>query len=304
MHALECYDRALQGLADSAETSEPSLRATVRMNRANALLRLGRAAEAVTDFDLALEDFGPPNAAQSPEQPGRIGAAWLNRAGALRAARPDELGPVAASLDQAIAALRLVPAGTHPVYVRNLAAALLHRGDCLLRQRPSDPAGAATHAREAVALVAPIEGQDPASADVGLKARLVLLGALGPAGNPGESTDLAESGVALARQWVSRGVVGFAAPAHRLIEIAGTIYQLHQPQFLTEFWREHLVPPAPPPAWVPIQTLRESALRTLRPAWHTLQEKRLQQALGSDDQARAQEILQEIEALVRELEAA
>ena len=299
--ALGHYDQALAAL-DRTDAGPVRLRGLIRMNRANVLLRLRRPGDAVADYDEALAAFGPLDPLSPPEARASIGGAWLNRAGALRASKPEDHAAALDSLDHAVKALRTIPVDAHPVYRRNLAAALVHRGDCLLRVQPPQPAAAAASAREGAELIASVEDRDPASADVGLKARLVLLGALGPQANPGEATDLAESGVALARRWVEKGVVGFGPPAHRLIEIAGTLYQLHQPHFLAEFWREHLTPIAAAPAWAPPHVLRESALRSLRPAWHALQEQRLRDPSVANDRVLA--ALEEIESLVRELERA
>lgn len=297
--ALNHYDQAIAAISE-AEASPVRLRGLIRMNRANVLMRLRRPADALVDYDEALACFGPLDPLSPPEARASIGGAWLNRAGALRASKPDDHAGALDSIEHAVAALRTIPIDAHPVYRRNLAAALVHRGDCLLRSQPAQPAAAAENAREGTELIAPIEDRDPASADVGLKARLVLLGALGARGNPGESTDLAESGIALARRWVERGIIGFGQPALRLMEIAGALYQLHQPHFLAEYWRENLVPVAPAPAWAPENVLREAALRTLRPAWHALQEQRLRDPAALNDRATA--ALSEIESLVRELE--
>jgi hypothetical protein len=105
-------------------------------------------------------------------------------------------------------------------------------------------------ARRAMALVANTEGNNPAAAEVGLKARHVLcqttvrkLSELEP-GEPvvaevHDATDAVDEGLALARLWERKGVTQFQGIACDLFRFGAAVYRRFQPQFFEEFAREN-----------------------------------------------------------------
>ena len=106
-------------------------------------------------------------------------------------------------------------------------------------------------ALRAIALVASLEETDAYAAEVSLKARHLLCHAAArslseqPAtgGAPSEdvhdATDLADEGLALIRRWEQKGVTRFRDLALDLYRFGARVYARYQPQFLSEFLREH-----------------------------------------------------------------
>ena len=56
------------------------------------------------------------------------------------------------------------------------------------------------------------------------------------------ATDAVDDGMTLARYWEARGERCFRGLASELFRFGARIYQMHQPQFLTEFLLENLDP--------------------------------------------------------------
>lgn len=300
--ALAAYDEAIAALPQHPGNDTPHLACIIHLNRGHAFSASGDHAGAVAAFQAAIDAAGSLTPATPVLLRGSAGAAWLNLAGALRSLPEADLNAVIAALSRSIDILQALPIDREPVFRRNLAGSLGHRADCrLVLQQAAGREAAETDARRALELLAPLEKQDPASADLGLKIRLIILAIGGREAPPAVTTDLAEEGLTLARDWVQRGIVGFAGPAHQLMHIAATCYQVRQPHFLAEFWREQLAPPTPaaPDAWPPLPALQTMARESLSFAWHTLQDRRL--VGDSAAQERDAEALQDIAALLQEL---
>ena len=300
--ALSAYDEAIAALPQHPGNDAPHLAGVIHLNRGHAFLALGDTASAAGAFQAAIDAAGAIHPSSPVLLRGSTGAAWLNLAGALRGLPEPDLPAAITALDRAVEILQTLPIDTEPVYRRNLAGALGPRADTrLVAQQAAALEPATADARRALDLLTSLEKQDPASADLSLKVRLVLLATGGREAPAAVTTDLAEEGIALARNWVQRGLVGFAGAVQQLLHIAATCYQVRQPHFLAEFWREHLPAPTPaaPNAWLPDETVQAMARESLSFAWHALQDRRL--VGDSAAQTRDAEALQEISALLAEL---
>jgi hypothetical protein len=107
-------------------------------------------------------------------------------------------------------------------------------------------------ARRTLALVKVCEHEDPAAAEVGLKARHVLCriaagrlaaqvgGETVMADDVHDATDLADEGLDLVREWERRGVDRFRSLASDLFRFGARVYAHYQPHFLPEFVGEQL----------------------------------------------------------------
>jgi hypothetical protein len=227
------------------------------MNRGDALTRLGSTenlAEAVRSYDHALALLRTLDLESNPLFRKRLALAWMNRGITLQ-----EQGTLASlrgaleSFGKAIAVLRdplaLECAENRPI----LACALTNYGNALLRLTPPAPALARKSAEQALALIAGTEEQEIVAAETGLKARHILCGAIAaqladrtttiaPEDLVAAATDVVDDGMKLARHWETRGERRFRDLAGELFRFGARAYQMHQPQFLTEFLLENLDP--------------------------------------------------------------
>ncbi len=262
--ALRCYEQAIVILR-TLPLAQPDVRhqlALAAMNRGNALQRqntpdsLERAIQA---YDEAIAFFRTLPLDQLPDARNSLGAAWMNRGHAFHLkADPAAIVESVRSQEEAISVLRTLPLDAHPSFRINLAAAWMNQANALLAIDEDDRADAS--AREAIVLTTPLEQQQPALADVSLKARRARCEAIGRIlyrsnrrGEPtdalaDEASDLVDDGLALSRRWESNGFPHFRATATRLYAFGAQLYRLHLPDFLAEFLLEHLDPEQSPGA--------------------------------------------------------
>lgn len=254
--AIRCFDQAIQIRQELATADpEPLIRyglAAGWMNRADALTRLAGEndlSEAVKSYDEALRvmDILPIDA--NPLFRQRIGIACLNR-GLTMETMGTEAGLVQAveSFDKCVATLEHSP--EVPKRQQVMAAALMNRGNVLLKRQPADPASARYAAQRAVQCVLQSERNDPADAEIGLKARHVACRAMaaltekmtdGVAKSDlfAEATDLVDDGMELVRHWHAKGVRNFGPIANDLFRFGARVYQVYQPHFVDEFVEEN-----------------------------------------------------------------
>ncbi len=262
--ALRHYEQAI-ALLRTLPVAQPEVRhqlALAAMNRGNALQRhntpetLDRAIQA---YDEAIAFFRTLPLDAQPDARNSLGAAWMNRGHAFHL--KNEAAALAESVrsqQEAIAILGTLPLEAHPSFRLNLAAAWMNQANALLAIDEDDRAAEA--ARESTSLAAPFERQQPALADVALKARRACCEAIGRLlyrssrrSEPtdalaDEASDLVDDGLAVARHWEALGVPHFRATAMRLYAFGAQLYRLHLPDFLAEFLLEHLDPDHSPGA--------------------------------------------------------
>jgi hypothetical protein len=258
--ALACFDQALTIRAALPLDTSPLLRfgvAACWLNRADALMRLGGApqvAEAIRSCDEGIQALRTLPLNDDARFPRRLALAHHNRALFLQAqGRP--VDDAIANLDEALDVLQAEHAAAiedRPyllsVVWTNLAHALAVQGS------PESLARACAVASQAIAVVSEAEGEAPAAAEIGLRARHALcrafaqrLSAAQPA-DPAtiddvhEATDAVDEGLALVRRWEQRGVAAFRGTAVDLFRFGLNVYLVYQPQFLQEFLDENLDP--------------------------------------------------------------
>ena len=112
----------------------------------------------------------------------------------------------------------------------------------------------------AVPLVAPLEKESAAAADVSLRIRHVLCRAVAQLLTNGmptttsreglfdEVTDAVDDGMHLARAWEQRGLVSVRPLVAELFRFGALFYLSHQPHFLAEYLLENLDPARTPDA--------------------------------------------------------
>jgi tetratricopeptide (TPR) repeat protein len=224
------------------------------MNRADALTRLGSPddlAEALHSYDVALEQLRQLPLGANPLFRRRLAIAWLNRGMTMKAQRTlTSLRSAAESFSHAIAALTGAGEAEDQIVI---GAAWMNRGNTLLQLDASREAHAAHEcARHALAHLAAAERNDGVAAEAGFKARHVLCRAIAhqladlatPSADHGtlldEATDAVDAGMALGRDWETRGETRFRPLISELFRFGCRAYQAHQPRFLTEFLIENL----------------------------------------------------------------
>ena len=260
--ALACFDQALQLRETLPLDDSPALRyglAACWLNRADALMRLGggaQVAEAVRSCDQAIVLLRTLPLTEDPGYPRRLALAHHNRGLFLQAHGSRHPGEVLSAFEEALAVL------DHPdaagiddrryllaVIWMNLASAAASHGtlDADARAREA--------ALRAIGLVAGMENDDLAAAEVGLKARHALcrtfatrLAPSAPAeprampDDVHEATDAVDEGLALIRGWEQKGVTIFRMVACDLFSFGGRVYLIYQPQFLQEYLDDNLDP--------------------------------------------------------------
>jgi hypothetical protein len=154
------------------------------------------------------------------------------------------------SYERAIAVLRVLPTDREPIFSRNLAAMWMNHGRTLLHAG-MPPERAASSARNALALIFENETNDADSAEVGLKARIVLCQSLSEllvtavsteptAAWRSEADETVDRGLEIFCLWENRGWRGLR-PWHRhLFYFGAHFHRTHQPHFLAEFLLENL----------------------------------------------------------------
>ena len=260
--ALACFDQALAIRVSLPVETSSLLRfgvAACWLNRADALMRLSGApqiAEAVRSCDEGIAVLRTLPLGDDVRFPRRLALAHHNRALFLQAqGRP--VAEAIADLDEALAVLQSTDAAAVEdlayllsVVWTNLAHALAAQGspEALIR--------ACAVASQAMAVVSEVEGETPAAAEIGLRARHALcrafaqrLSAAQAANTTSiddvhQATDAVDEGLALVRRWEQRGVAAFRDTAVDLFRFGLNVYLVYQPQFLQEFLDENLDPAA------------------------------------------------------------
>jgi hypothetical protein len=255
--AVALFDRAITLRRESLVPGDhwmAYLTAASWMNRGDALTRLGETAallQALHSYDEALAALrdAPPEA--NPLYRCRHAIAWMNRGITLHEqGTPASFASAAESFDRGIQLL----AG-HSEHSLLLACAWMNRGNALLRSEPARVAEARDSALAARGLVANSEREDITAAETGLKARHILcqtmaefLSGDSASEDPMEmistATDAVEEGLDLGRHWETRRETRFRSLLRGLFRFGVAVYRARQPQFLPEFVRENLSPPA------------------------------------------------------------
>lgn len=210
------------------------------------------------------------------EEPGEAnanmrGAAWLNRGTRLLRAQPPQFAEARRCFEQAIAVLE--PLSLESPYVRrNLAAAWMNRAATRALDGAADTI--ASDATSSLNLIAPIETEDPASAEIGLKSRLLWLAQPAPAAGQrtpwiAAASDWIDQGLALGRRWLRRGQGSLHPLVQALFRVGACFYLQHLPQFLAEYLREHLLSDLP--ADFPAHHLGNECATLARQALHERQ---------------------------------
>lgn len=203
-------------------------------------------AEAGHSFERAIAILEPLAAAQ-PVVRRNLAAAWSARAD-LRAVLGDAPGAVD-SANRAVGIFRaLLENDAAPVVRAEFAELLLRHGHaCAVA---ADAAAARAAAREALTLLAPLEGTDLACARQALRARHALCAALavtlvnehGDARDAqvAEAGDLAEEGLDFVQSRDPAAGAALAGEGARLFEFGAWLYRTQQPRFLAEFLLERV----------------------------------------------------------------
>ncbi|MBS0658901.1 MAG: hypothetical protein JSR82_11740 [Verrucomicrobia bacterium] len=238
--ALRCYRRAAAALARLPEVDTPEVQRAL----ARAEVNVGNATPALTEslaaYDSALARLATVDLAK--ENSALRGTAWLNRGARLLRASSARHVEARASFDEAIAAFTAAPADRF--VQRNLAAAWMNRAAA--NALSGEHAQVAAEAEQSLTLVAALESDDVAAAEIGLKARLLWLAqpptdAIALADWIGPASDCLDQGLALAQAWTSRGFAGLLRPAEALFRVGCAFHLRHLPKFLPEFLREYLL---------------------------------------------------------------
>lgn len=233
------------------------LRVLLWMNRGNALVAAGgaeAAREALRSYEEAMRLAGGADGIAVVERHALLGAAWMNRGVAERAAAPGEPGAKAEGrcLENAIRELELaVEEGSAPAR-RNLAGAWLNRAAWCEAAGDQEATFAAW--REAARVADPIARQDAVALETGLRARHAFCVAWGKrliATEPAVAADAGRGALGLFVQ-VEKGLADFAAwdgkaeasraMAARLFEFGAWLYRTREPRRLVEFLERHTDP--------------------------------------------------------------
>lgn len=113
---------------------------------------------------------------------------------------------------------------------------------------PVSESAANDAATKAMNLAIPTEANDPASAEIGIKARhllcRLLTARLGSATSEEvhQSSDLADDALSLVQLWEKRGITRFRGLAYDLFRFGARLYGTYQPHFLNEFIRDQIDP--------------------------------------------------------------
>ena len=257
--ALVFFDRAIELRSSLPISEDPWIRyglAAGWMNRGDVLTRLGNPdnwTDAVRSYDRALTllEALPPGRHVLFRKRHMI--AWMNRGITLmRMETPFAIRDAQDSFERARLLLRDATAGD-PDFPALGAAIHLNLAGVLLQLDPPRPREALHAAREIIALARPAASEQAALAEVLVKARQLVCQAVSilldePALSDrerhellDEATDQVEAGLELVRAWRDRGHVELEAAGDSLFRFGAFAYKNHQPRFLDEFIREHLL---------------------------------------------------------------
>lgn len=254
--SLRCFERAIE-LRSTLPLEENSWYryglAAGWMNLGDALTRIGsrkNLARAVSSYDQAIVQVATLDLDENPLFRKRLALAWMNRGITLQQQEtPGSLRNALASFGQAIVIARAGGLAEQKI----LACSLTNRSNALLEITQPVPTAARESTEEALRLIAQSENNDVMAAEIGLKARYVLVRAISfqladraagaaPDELIGLATDAVEDGMKLARLWEARGERRFRALTTELFRFGARAYQMYQPHFLSEFLLEYLDP--------------------------------------------------------------
>jgi tetratricopeptide (TPR) repeat protein len=243
------------------------------LNRAEALTRLGPSqhALALRAYDEALALLRPLPPGEDARFSKRLAIAHQNRALLLAAQNPPAMAEAIASLSEAIAVLDHAEAMDAPERDYLLAVVWMNLANIQASQSTTESDLAAREAaRRALALAKTYEHQDAAAAEAGLKARHVLCQIAGRrlsiqaksetvVADVSETTDFADEGLVLVREWERRGVNRFRNLAADLFRFGARVYAHYQPHFLEEFISEQLDPQQSADSYVQSREMQDAA---------------------------------------------
>jgi tetratricopeptide (TPR) repeat protein len=259
--ALEFFNRALQLRLElpvdpslGGDHFQAYLLAACWFNRGDALMQLvepDKVPAAINSYDEGIAAMSNLPLDDDPRYPRRLAMGLQNRGLALMA----HGGHVSEALDSFEQSLDMLESdAASPLADRDYLLAGVWANIAIARadaKTPESDTLAQSAALRAIGLVGQLESGDIPSAEVGLKARYVLCQVIAtqlPETSPRgatmpesvhEATDHAEAGLALAKRWEEKGELRFWPLAHDLYRFAEAVYERYQPQFLTEFRREH-----------------------------------------------------------------
>jgi hypothetical protein len=287
--AIGNFDRAIDLRRSLPLDTNPFFRhglAAGWMNRGDALTRLGSVenlAEALRSYDAALETLRSLPLDTNSLFRRRMAIAWQNRGLTLQAQRRAAAAMEARRcFETAIATLQTGNAAAIADREFLLAAAWMNYANVLIWDDAIESAiQARAAAKQALALTTPLETQDLAMAETGLKARHVLCqavaGLLGEKGQSdfakdellAEATNAVDAGMTLARHWEQSGAGPLRPLARELFRFGARAYQMYQPHFLNEFLLENLDPAQSSGAFAGDSHMHLAALESL---WRSFRE--------------------------------
>lgn len=253
--ALAAFDQAIACRKQIAGDKHPEVRLAVAgswVNRADVLLRVNRRDEAVQSFDEAIAVFRSLPFQEHAPTRHQLATTLMNRAIAHQAKGPEAAKESLANIAETIALLKDHPMLAHPEPMHALACAYLNHAGLSAALGAENPAQlVADSARQALSIVKGQEENQPPVAEVGLRARLLLVRAGGDvleadpekaqnADNVAELTDAVDDGLELVRHWEKRRVAAFRPMAAELFVLGVNLYRRYQPQFLAEYALEML----------------------------------------------------------------
>jgi hypothetical protein len=267
--ALACFDRARDLRCRLPFGTVPRFAyslAACWLNRAEALMQPGggdHLSLAIQALDEAIVLLSALPLDRDPRFPRRLAIAHQNRGLALQAQGDSCRAAAVAAFTDAIAILE----GDHVEAVsdrpRLLAAAWTNLANARASEATSSSAALArAAANRAMALIAPFEGTDPDSAEIGLHARHVACRVIarrlaeasttadGRSHDVHDASDLADEGLDLVQRWERQGLARFREVAFDLFRFGAGVYAQYQPQFLHEFLVERLDPDRSSPEYV------------------------------------------------------
>lgn len=218
------------------------------MNRADALTRIGGAenlGNALRSYDEAIALLANDEA--DAQLLDRLAIAWLNRGITFEVS--GDHASAAQSYEKAIALLRREEFANDERLRFTLACALSNLGNSFLIASPTTAGERARRAAKAsLAILRAQENQFLPAGDTALKARHVLCRAVTTLISNGakmddlleEATDAVDDGLAVSQNWEKAGITHLRPIADELFRFGSLLYQMYQPQFLSEYLLEHL----------------------------------------------------------------
>jgi tetratricopeptide (TPR) repeat protein len=283
LEALACFDRALairQALPLEQDPGLPSGLAACWLNRAEVLMRLGSEAhltQALSSIEEAIRLLTPLPVDADARVARGLAVAHQHRGLVLKAT--GRANDAIDAFEAAVAILQrdaLRELADRPTL---LGASLVNLANAHAAHLPSSLALVRSTAERAAGLVAAVEHDDPAAAEVGLTARYLLchtyaedLQTQHATGRVAfdaihRATDAVDEGVEIVQHWERAGVGRFREIAAGLFRFGALVYGTYQPQFLDEFIDGTLDASASSPAFIASAEMQGAAseIRATRP---------------------------------------